>query len=304
MFKLAHLSDPHLGPLPSPTLRELASKRALGYMNWQRNRASKFTTAHLDGLVADIKDQAPDHIALTGDLVNIAIDAELEPARRWLDALGSPQDVSVVPGNHDAYVPGALRKASEIWAPYMRGDGNTGAVSYPYVRRRGDVALIGVSSARASAPFMATGHVSSGQADRLAACLEACGRQGLFRVVMIHHPPVRGATHWHKRLVAGSRVRKAVQASGAELVLHGHTHINSLHWLKGRDGPVPVVCVPAASNAPGGGKPGARFNIFEIERANEGWRCHWRERGYLKPGEGVVEISAQDLTSDLAEAAQ
>ena len=38
MFRLAHISDVHLGPLPDVTYRELASKRMVGYVNWQRNR--------------------------------------------------------------------------------------------------------------------------------------------------------------------------------------------------------------------------------------------------------------------------
>lgn len=304
MFTLAHLSDPHLGPLPSPSLRELVSKRAIGYLNWQRNRASKFTTAHLDGLIADLKAQSPDHIALTGDLVNIAIEAELDPARRWLDALGSATDVSVVPGNHDAYVPGALRKASEAWGPYMRGDADHLAGRYPYVRRRGDIALVGVSSARASGPFMATGHVSTGQAELLCQQLKLLGQEGHFRVVMIHHPPVRGAADWHKRLVAGSRVRAAIHEGGAELVLHGHTHVDSLYWLKGRYGSVPVIGVPAASNAPGGSKPGGRYNLFDIEREGNGWNVRWRERGYIHPGEGVVDIRERDLTEQIMAAAE
>ncbi|MDJ0931593.1 MAG: metallophosphoesterase [Breoghania sp.] len=304
MFRLAHLSDPHLGPLPNPTLLELASKRAIGYLNWQRNRASKFTSEYLDGLVADLKAQEPDHIALTGDLVNIAIDAELGPARRWLDKLGPAHDVSVAPGNHDAYVPGALRRASEAWAPYMRGDDDHIPGAYPYVRRRDDVALVGVSSARASAPFFATGHVSTEQAKLLCQKLKALGRDGVFRVVMIHHPPVRGSTDWYKRLIAGSRVRAAILQGGAELVLHGHTHIDSLHWLKGPVGPVPVVGVPAASNAPGGKKPGARYNLFKIERAGNDWRCYWRERGFQKPGEGIVEIRERDLSAEMLAAAE
>ena len=38
MFVLAHLSDPHLGPVPTPRLAELAGKRALGFLNWHRKR--------------------------------------------------------------------------------------------------------------------------------------------------------------------------------------------------------------------------------------------------------------------------
>ena len=40
MFVLAHLSDPHLAPLPMPRPRELLAKRGLGYLNWLRKRRS------------------------------------------------------------------------------------------------------------------------------------------------------------------------------------------------------------------------------------------------------------------------
>ncbi len=293
MFTLAHLSDPHLGPLPEPTIRELVSKRVLGYINWQSNRAGSFTSEHLDGIVADLTVRAPDHIAITGDLVNIAIEAELDPARRWLDGLGDPENISLVLGNHDAYVPGALRKACDAWAPYLTGDGALHPGPFPYLRRRDDVAIIGVSSAVATGPFMATGHVGSGQAKRLADTLARAGRDNAFRVVMIHHPPIRGATHWHKRLIGASRVRAAVREAGAELVLHGHTHVDSLNWIAGPDGPVPVVGVPSASHAPGTLHPGARYNLFTIERAqsNQGkWRCHMLERGFTTPGQGISDI--------------
>lgn len=296
-YTLAHLSDPHLGPLPETKIRELVSKRVLGYINWQRNRAGSFTSTHLDALVADIKAHSPDHIALTGDLVNIAIEAELDPARRWLDALGDPADISVVPGNHDAYVPGALRKARDAWAPFMMGDDDHHPGPFPYLRRRDDIALIGVSSAVATGPFMATGHVDTGQACRLKTMLQMLGREDAFRVVMIHHPPVRGVTHWHKRLIAASRIRAAIHHSGAELVLHGHTHVDSLNWIAGPQKQVPVVGVPSASMAPGGRHPGSRYNLFSIERINGAWRCYMRERGFTLPGEGIDLIREGELAS-------
>src|SRR5258708_2385595 len=104
MFVLAHLSDPHLGPLPQPRLSELASKRLLGYLNWRRNRHLVHRAEVLDAITRDLRAARPDHIAVTGDLVNIALPFEFERARGWLGSLGSPADVSVVPGNHDAYV--------------------------------------------------------------------------------------------------------------------------------------------------------------------------------------------------------
>jgi 3',5'-cyclic AMP phosphodiesterase CpdA len=103
-FTLAHLSDPHLAPLPKPRLIELAGKRALGYVNWTRNRHKYQRREVLDALVADMRAQAPDHIAVTGDLVNLALEAEFAPALAWLESVGPPDRVTAIPGNHDAYV--------------------------------------------------------------------------------------------------------------------------------------------------------------------------------------------------------
>ncbi|SON56563.1 Calcineurin-like phosphoesterase [Hartmannibacter diazotrophicus] len=277
MFRLAHLSDPHIGPIPAPTFSELASKRVLGYINWKRNRATSLRGDILLRLIAEIHARTPDHIAVTGDLVNIALKSELEPARAFLESLGPSYDVSVVPGNHDAYVPGALARATEAWAPYMCGDGERKPM-WPYVRRRGDVAIIGTSSARASAPFLATGTFSDRQQHGLEEALNQLRKEGLFRIILIHHPPFQRATTWHKRLIGASRVRQAIRRCGAELVLHGHTHLPTRMTIEGRDGAVDVVGVSAASQEPGGHKPPSGYNLFEIERrGNEGWNLQHTE---------------------------
>src|SRR5215472_253146 len=104
MFVLAHLSDPHLGPLPTPRLAELVGKRATGFLNWQRKRRLIHRGDVLARIVADLKAQAADHIAVTGDLVNISLTGEYAPALAWLASLGSPRDVTLLPGNHDAYI--------------------------------------------------------------------------------------------------------------------------------------------------------------------------------------------------------
>ena len=72
MFVLAHLSDPHLAPLPMPNPLRLLSKRGLGYINWLRKRRSIHRADMLAALVADLKGRAPDHIAVGGALVFIA----------------------------------------------------------------------------------------------------------------------------------------------------------------------------------------------------------------------------------------
>lgn len=282
MFRLAHISDVHLGPLPAVTYRDLASKRVVGYVNWQRNRRRHMIDAVTDALIADLRNSGPSHIAVTGDMVNLALDGEIELARLWLETLGSPHDVSLVPGNHDAYVPGAFDKACRAWADWMSGDGQqapVGRTTFPYLRRRGDVALIGVSTARATAPFMANGFFREGQAARLEKLLEETGRAGLCRVVMIHHPPVRGAVSQHKRLFGIGRFQKAMRRCGAELVLHGHSHLPSLYRVDGKHGNIPVVGVAAAGQSPGGPKPAAQYNLLDIDGGEGGWRIRLTRRG-------------------------
>src|SRR5258708_11418569 len=103
-FTLAHLSDPHLAPLPVARMRDLAGKRAFGYLNWTRNRHKFHRRDVLDALVSDMQAQAPDHIAITGDLVNLALEAEFAPSRAWLLSLCPPDPVTVIPANHHPYV--------------------------------------------------------------------------------------------------------------------------------------------------------------------------------------------------------
>jgi 3',5'-cyclic AMP phosphodiesterase CpdA len=298
MFRLAHLSDVHLGPLPDIEYSQLVSKRVLGYVNWQRNRRRFLHDAVIDAIVLDMKANAPDHIAVTGDLVNLALDQELELARLWLEILGDPHDVSVVPGNHDAYVPGALDRLCRAWGPWMGGDDTRTPVdrrSFPYLRVRGNVALIGATSARATAPFMANGFFRAGQARRLGAILEATGKRGLFRVVMIHHPPVRNAVPQHKRLFGIDNFQSTVRRHGAELVLHGHSHLPSQHWIDGKKGKVPVVGVAAAGQAPGGRNPAAQYNLIDISGEPGAWSVHLARRGLTGPTVPPIEIETVDL---------
>src|SRR5262245_60920282 len=156
MFVLAHITDPHLAPLPAPRCSELASKRFGGFINWQRKRRDIHLLDTLEQMVAEVKRQRADHIAVTGDLVNLSLPEEFPAARAWLNNLGSPQDVTFVPGNHDAYVRKMEQAPVQYWGDYMLGDGQR-EVSFPFVRRRGPVAIIGLSTAAAAPWFRATG---------------------------------------------------------------------------------------------------------------------------------------------------
>jgi 3',5'-cyclic AMP phosphodiesterase CpdA len=281
VFVLAHLSDPHLAPVPRPRIGELASKRLTGYLNWLRKRRAIHRSDVLAAIARDLAGTHADHIAVTGDLVNIALPAEFENARRWLDALGPPAQVSLVPGNHDAYVAAAAALCERHWAPYVAGDAAPGSAGenaiFPFLRIRGPVALVGVSTAVATPPFMATGRLGAPQIARMSALLAAAA--GQFRVVLIHHPPHAVPKSHFKRLVDAAAFRQAIAAAGAELVIHGHDHVRSLAWIDGPHGRVPVIGVPSASAAFGGDHDAAGYNLYRIGGRPGGWTCEVERRG-------------------------
>ena len=307
MFTLAHMSDPHLGPLPPARLHQLVSKRLFGYLNWYRRQGVHRPEA-LDAIVADLNAHSPDHIAVTGDLVNIALPAEFTQALAWLRGLGAPEQVSVIPGNHDAYVPQWGRDGYRLWADYMRSDARgvtflegTGA-RFPYVRIFDDVALIGTSTARATAPFMAAGRLGRAQIGRLEKALEALGAAGLTRVLLIHHPPLPGMASWRRGLHDAGALREVLRAQGAELVLHGHEHRFKLNWLEWSGGMIPIVGAPSASAAAsatrpsGHSKPPAAYHLYRIGRDNRGCVINMTRRGLIEGGARVDTLGEMRLS--------
>jgi 3',5'-cyclic AMP phosphodiesterase CpdA len=278
VFTLAHLSDPHLPPLPVPRLRDLAGKRALGYLNWRRNRKKIHRRDVLDALVSDMQAQGPDHIAITGDLVNLALEAEFAPARAWLESVGAPDRVTVIPGNHDAYVRITRHRFAEAWGNYLDSDATPDVgVTFPLLRRRGPLALISLSSAVPTPPLMATGWLGRTQLDALERILTQLSAEQAFRVLLIHHP-LRSDSRT-KRLTDSSELRALLKQHGVELILHGHDHVHSTIWIEGPKAAIPVIGVPSASAVAHGRYPAAAYNLFSIERDGAAWRCEQTVRG-------------------------
>jgi 3',5'-cyclic AMP phosphodiesterase CpdA len=287
MFTLAHLSDLHLALTPKPS--ELATKRGLGYINWQRKRKYIHRPEVLAAITRDLQARSAEHIAVTGDLTNFSLPGEYAWARRWLESIGRPTDVTVIPGNHDVYVGGAQELPEKFWSDYMRGD--DGLDRFPFIRRRVEVALIALSTGVPTGPFMATGRLGERQLTRLAEALEQT--RASFRIVLIHHPPVSPARRFFRRLVDGADLRSVLAAKGAELLLHGHDHRRSLVWLEGADNrKIPAVGAPSASaHAKHAKEDPAGYNIFRIEGATGNWRCE--TVSYQRDADGAIRECAR-----------
>ncbi len=188
-------------------------------------------------------------------------------ARIWLEALGPGQRRFSGAGKSRRLCSWRVRQDLQLLGGLYERATTTRAANrerFPYLRIRGNVALIGATSARATAPFMATGFFRAGQPERLWRVLQTRpASAGLFRIVMIHHPPVRDAVPQHKRLFGIGRFQRVIRRHGAELVLHGHSHLPTLFPSR-PSGPVPVVGVAATGQSPGGQQPAAQWNMFDI----------------------------------------
>jgi 3',5'-cyclic AMP phosphodiesterase CpdA len=293
MFTLAHLSDPHL-PMPAARSLDLLGKRVTGYLNWWRHRVHLHVPEALAGIVADLKAQKPDHIALTGDLVNISLPDEFARASKWLAQLGMPDGITVIPGNHDVYVATTWGEGLGLWGTYMAGDDKPPAADFqvfPTLRRRGPVALVGLNSGVPKPPFFATGTLGEAQIAAAERILADLGREGLCRVVLIHHPPLTTEKHF-KRLTDAAAFQAMIRRVGCELVLHGHNHRSEVARIDGPAGPVPVIGVTSASAASGSKYGRARYHLIHVEREPTGWRLGVDIRALRADGAGC-ELDGQ-----------
>lgn len=295
-FTLAHVSDPHLGPMPPARLAELLGKRAIGYANWKRHRHAVHRRDVLAQILADLHARRPDHIAITGDLVNVALPAEFTQARAWLEEVGPAHDVSLVPGNHDAYARATHGQFALSWADYMRGDGEND-VGFPYLRRRGPLALIGLTTAVPSAPFMATGRIGRAQLAGLDALLAKLKTEPLCRVVLIHHPLRSAPGRWSARLTDAHALIDILTHHGVDLVLHGHDHRHATVWFEGARGRFASIGVPSASASFGGHHQAAAYQLISFEHGGDReWSITRCVRGLGGDAtDGIVELKSERL---------
>lgn len=293
---IAHLSDVHLGPLPAGSvLRDFKAKRLIGGASWHLRRKSTHLRNIADAARTSILAEAPDHVAFTGDLLNIASLAEFTQGTKWLQEFASPEKLSFVPGNHDTYVDVPYEVGLRNFAPWMQSDrARLGEPLFPYLRLRRNVALIGVNSGRPQSFTRAAGTLGQQQLQDLSHQLETLGQQGFYRVVMIHHPPLPNLAPDRKALTDAQAMQDILKQQGAELVLHGHNHQTMLNWLETKSGPCPVIGVPSASMKAGGKHEAAAWNMYRIRRHQSRWQTEMTTHSWTDDEE-KFKISASTI---------
>jgi 3',5'-cyclic AMP phosphodiesterase CpdA len=266
---VAHCSDLHLLSLQGARPLDFLGKRLTGALNLLLNRGGEFPTDVAFALMRDIGAQGAEHVLVSGDLTNLALPSELAEARRVLEELRMPPSaVTVIPGNHDAYTEEVVRRNdfSRVMLPFLRGELQPEPTLFPFVRLRGEVAVVALTSAVPSAPLMATGRIGAGQLAALERLLGSPECRERFRLVVLHHPPHERQVHWHNRLLDAAALRSVLARAGAELVVHGHQHRFQRVELEGPSGPIPSIGVASGTwLSPGDPERRAQYNLYRIE---------------------------------------
>jgi 3',5'-cyclic AMP phosphodiesterase CpdA len=274
----------------------MLNKRIFGWCKWTFERSKIHLPKVVDALVADLRETQPDHVAITGDLTNLGLEEEFAAAGVWLRQLGDRRFVSLVPGNHDAYVPTPWNAAWGHWQDYLDSDTTDEALLapaasfqeltdtyFPSVRIRGPLALVGVCTAQPVGLFLAGGTVGARQLERLERILRELAGSDLCRIVLIHHPPMHDDWTLRRGLADSTALCQVFRQTGADLILHGHAHKTMIGRMPGPHGAIPVIGVRSASHIghrpnshrlsghrPSGHRPGrvAQYHLYQIERRN------------------------------------
>ena len=220
-YRIAHISDIHLGPLPSVRLRDLMNKRLTGWLNWHLGRGSHFRIDVLEDLLSDLAEQKVDHIICSGDLCNLGLPQEWPQARAFMERLGQPDNVSFVPGNHDAYLEGSLEGFLQSLSDYIPQTEK----AFPYMCIHGPFQFFFLNSAIPQPAFKARGTLGDIQIQQLKNLLDSCEQNpDLIKTIILHHPPLVHLGHPHKELTDAAELTEILHTYKINLVLFGHNH--------------------------------------------------------------------------------
>jgi 3',5'-cyclic AMP phosphodiesterase CpdA len=274
MARIAHISDLHVLSRPAVHWRAmLFNKRITGYANTLLRRGRVHRRELLLAVLEAVSKEA-DHVVVTGDITNLGLESEYEDARELLKDLARTVEVTVVPGNHDIYVPPISheRRFAAHFGDFLRSDLPDLAVAlpagpFPCVKLRGPVAIIGVSTGVPRPPFIAAGFVGEKQLDALARVLAHPDVLRRTAVVLIHHPPVDGRhriAQLRDGLVDAAAFRRALAPLARGLVLFGHVHVRMRCLLPTPGGALDVVAASGAALDHPHPSVRAGFNLYDV----------------------------------------
>jgi 3',5'-cyclic AMP phosphodiesterase CpdA len=280
-MRVAHFSDLHVLALDGVAATRFLNKRFTGWVNLRVKREHKHRPMHVRAVAREVARAKVDHVIITGDLTNLALEQEFEAVRELVEGeLGAAaRDVTIVPGNHDLYTAGSLRarRFTRAFEPYMESDLPDLAAEldlgrFPIVKLRGPLAFIGMSSAVPRPPLVAAGELGSKQLEALERILAHDEVKRRTPVVALHHPihnPPSRVKTWARGLRDASGLVDAIASVRRGLLVHGHLHGRMQRSIETRSGSMLSVGATSASLHHEDEHRMAGFNLYEFDGAGE-----------------------------------
>jgi 3',5'-cyclic AMP phosphodiesterase CpdA len=274
-MRIAHVSDLHVLSRTAAAWRNIIfNKRLTGYANLLLRRARVHRREYLNSVLAAAAARA-DHLVVTGDITNLALEHEYEEACALLAKAALQTEVTVVPGNHDIYLPSIQRdrRFPHHFSRFIQSDlpelaRDLPAGRFPCVKLRGGVAVIALSSAVPRPPFVAAGYLGQEQLEAFGAVLAHPEVQRRTPIVLLHHPPIDNRppmVQLRDGLVDGAALLTALMQIPRGLVLFGHLHVRARRRLDTRTGTLEVIGASGAALDHSNNAVRAGFNLYEIE---------------------------------------
>jgi 3',5'-cyclic AMP phosphodiesterase CpdA len=280
-MKIAHFSDLHLLSLDGVPASRFLNKRVTGWLNLRLKRGSIHRAEYVRAVAREIGQRGVDHVVVTGDLTNLALEGEFALARDLFERdLGLPAaQITVVPGNHDLYTRGSLtsRRFERFFGKWLQSDlpelaVDAGGGRFPVVKLREGVAFVSLSSAVPRMPLVAAGELGEAQLRALHGVLAHPEVASRTLVLALHHPAVDGGSRLKVHIEGlrdAANLITELQSFSRGLLLHGHLHRRIQRPLPTAAGKLLQVGATSASLHHDDADRMAGFNLYELGAAGE-----------------------------------
>ncbi|APS00005.1 metallophosphoesterase family protein [Pajaroellobacter abortibovis] len=274
-MRIAHVSDLHLLPQQKIPFHRLLNKRITGYINLRFRRKRAHRLVLLEATLQALKTASPDHLVITGDLTNLALESEFEHAYQFLQShlALNPDQISIVPGNHDSYTRRSFQEKRffHYFKEYLHSDSplqlHPISHPFPFLHLRQGIAFIGLSSAVACPPLIAKGRIGNRQLEAMSLLLQQKEVQKRIPVLLLHHPPYpppQPTKAWLAGLEDANKLMSRLDRVAHGIILHGHLHSRQHQIHPTQTGLLHVLGTTSASLDHPDDKKRAGFNMYEL----------------------------------------
>ena len=225
--------------------------------------------AQIEAIENLIQNDKFDLVAISGDLSQRSRAGEFQRAEVFIRDAEKVSKVIVVPGNHDVKwwrAPLGVGDQARMYDNYTRFI----STDLEPVLHVPGATIVGLNTSQGVTPRTLTwnvrdisiiGHLRPDQFEKAERAFSK-GKAGDARVIVMHHNPVKGELSQRHGLKGTNKILGAFAAMGVDLILCGHDHQESVHYIEHTRKGTVISTAGTVSNRSRGGRPSS---VNEIE---------------------------------------